>query len=119
MKKLNAVLVTLPRWFAAPGIVCMVLLGGVLSGGINWLVLMAVLSGLCVMAWGHGMNTFLDYAWTGFDKGTVEDRSKGKAYTVGQNVIASGTLSVAESFWYSFIWLMLSAVFAAIIYLKV
>lgn len=119
MKKLKAVLVTLPRWFATPGIVCMVLLGGVLSGGINWLVWVAALSGLCAMSWGHGMNTFLDYAWTGFDKGTVEYRSKGKTYTVGQNVIASGTLSVAESFWYSFIWLVLSAVFALIIHLQV
>lgn len=117
--KLNAFFITIPRWFAMPGVVCMVLLGGVLSGGITWVVWLAVISSLFLMAWGHGANTWLDYSWTGFDIGTSDKRSKPKTYTVGQQPIAAGILTPYETFWYSFIWLVLSGILAMIVCWKV
>ncbi|MDO9581431.1 MAG: prenyltransferase, partial [Bacteroidales bacterium] len=49
-----------------------------------------------IMAGGHSWNSFLDYAWTGLDKGEVGERSAEKDYTGGQNLIENGIVSVKE-----------------------
>ena len=96
---------TLPRWFAAPYFGSTLLLGAVLAGGVNAHSWWALAGGLLIMAGGHSFNSYLDYAWTGIDKGKVEDRSAEKAYTGGQNLLANGTVSLKEVlanalFWY-------------------
>ena len=98
MSKLRLHLFTLPRWFAAPFFCSSVAMGVILAGGkftdlVSWL---ALLLGLLVMAGGHSWNTFLDYAWTGLDRGDEGDRSAGKPYTFGQSVIATGLCSTRE-----------------------
>jgi 4-hydroxybenzoate polyprenyltransferase len=87
---------TLPRWFASPFFLVACGLGVVLAGGSftalnTWLILLAV---LFAMAGGHSLNSFLDYAWTGLDKGEKEDRSAEKSYTGGQNLIENGKVSL-------------------------
>jgi len=94
--KLKAHLFTLPRWFAAPFFGCSLLIGAVLAGGFGANAWIALVGGLLIMAGGHSFNSFLDYAWTGLDKGEVEDRSAEKDYTGGQNLIENGTVSVKE-----------------------
>lgn len=94
--KVKIHLIQLPRWFAAPFFGASILLGVVLAGGSfhalkTWLVLIA---GLFVMAGGHSFNSLLDYAWTGLDKGEVEDRSAEKVYTGGQSLIAKGVSQI-------------------------
>ena len=98
MSKLKVHLLILPRWFAIPFFATAVILGSILAGGsfsdINlWLGLIAV---LLIMAGGHSFNSFLDYSWTGLDKGEVEDRSAEKSYTGGQNLLARGMVSPHE-----------------------
>lgn len=96
MRKLKAHLFTLPRWFAAPFFGASLLIGSLLGGGINvnaWLILAA---GMFLMAGGHSFNSFLDYAWTGLDRGVKEDRSAEKAYTGGQNLIENGVVTLGE-----------------------
>jgi len=113
--KLKAHLWTLPRWFAAPFFGSAILLGAVLAGGINANAWLALIAGLLVMAGGHSFNSFLDYAWTGLDKGEIEDRSAEKDYTGGQNLIEAGIVTVREVAINAIIWYLLSAV--PIIYL--
>jgi len=94
--KLKAHLFTLPRWFAAPFFGSSLLLGAVLAGGLDTNAWIALAAGLLLMAGGHSWNSFLDYAWTGLDKGETEDRSAEKDYCGGQNLIENGTVSVRE-----------------------
>jgi 4-hydroxybenzoate polyprenyltransferase len=112
MNKLKIHLIQLPRWFAAPFFGASILLGVVLAGGTfhslkTWLVLIA---GLFVMAGGHSFNSYLDYAWTGLDKGEVEDRSAEKGYTGGQNLLGKGLVSEREVFANALGWMIASGV---------
>jgi len=113
--KLKAHLWTLPRWFAAPFFGSAILLGAVLAGGINANAWIALIAGLLVMAGGHSFNSFLDYAWTGLDKGEIEDRSAEKDYTGGQNIIEAGIVTPREVAFNALAWYLLSAI--PIIYL--
>ena len=110
MTKIKAHLWTLPRWFAAPFFGSAILLGAVLAGGINANAWLALIAGLLVMAGGHSFNSFLDYAWTGLDKGEIEDRSAEKDYTGGQNLIEAGIVTVREVAINAIAWYLLSAV---------
>ncbi len=110
MTILKAHLWTLPRWFAAPFFGSAILLGAVLAGGINANAWIALIAGLLVMAGGHSFNSFLDYAWTGLDKGEIEDRSAEKDYTGGQNIIEAGIVTVREVAINAIIWYLLSAI---------
>jgi 1,4-dihydroxy-2-naphthoate octaprenyltransferase len=107
--KLKAHLWTLPRWFAAPFFGSAVLLGAVLAGGINLNAWLATIAGLLVMAGGHSFNSFLDYSWTGLDKGELEDRSAEKDYCGGQNIIEAGIVSTGEVAANALVWYLLSA----------
>ena len=115
MTILKAHLWTLPRWFAAPFFGSAILLGAVLAGGINANAWIALIAGLLVMAGGHSFNSFLDYAWTGLDKGEIEDRSAEKDYTGGQNIIEAGIVTPREVAFNALAWYLLSAI--PIIYL--
>jgi len=95
--KIKAHLFTLPRWFAAPFFGSAVLLGSVLAGGINSNAWLALITAMLVMAGGHAFNSFLDYAWTGLDKGEVGERSADKDYTGGQSIIEAGIVSARET----------------------
>lgn len=116
-RKLKAHLLTLPRWFAAPFFGGALLLGAVLAGGITGNGWIALAGGLFIMAGGHSFNSYLDYAWTGIDKGEVEDRSAEKAYTGGQNLLANGIVSQREVLVNALGWYVLSLV--PIIYLSI
>ncbi len=94
--KLKAHLWTLPRWFAAPYFGGVLLLGALLAGGLNANAWLGLAVGLLLMAGGHSFNSFLDYSWTGLDKGEIEDRSAEKAYTGGQNIIEAKIVSPLE-----------------------
>jgi 1,4-dihydroxy-2-naphthoate octaprenyltransferase len=112
MNKLKIHLIQLPRWFAAPFFGASILLGVVLAGGSfhslkTWLVLVV---GLFVMAGGHSFNSLLDYAWTGLDKGEVEDRSAEKGYTGGQNLLGKGLVSQKEVLFNALGWYVASAI---------
>jgi len=117
--KLKAHLWTLPRWFAAPWFGSVILLGAALAGGINMNAWVGLLAGLLVMAGGHSFNSFLDYAWTGLDKGEVEDRSAEKSYTGGQNIIEAGIVSPKEVALNAVGWYVLSAVPVIFVAVKV
>ena len=105
MAKLKVHIWTLPRWFAAPFFGGSAVLGALLAGGMNansWLGLAAT---LLVMAGGHSFNSFLDYSWTGLDRGDEISRSAEKSYAGGQSLIARGIISPKEvalnaSLWY-------------------
>lgn len=95
-RKIKVHLWTLPRWFAAPIFGASAVLGGLLAGGMTLNSWLGVIGCLLIMAGGHSFNSFLDYAWTGLDKGEPEERSAEKDYTGGQSVIAAGIVSVRE-----------------------
>ncbi|GAI71085.1 unnamed protein product, partial [marine sediment metagenome] len=67
------------------------------------------------MAGSHSFNSFLDYSWTGLDKGEVEDRSAEKDYCGGQNIIEAGIVTAREVALNAVGWYVLSA--APVIYL--
>jgi len=115
--KIKAHIFTLPRGFASPFFGGGVLLGAVLAGGINANAWMGLTAGLLVMAGGHSFNSFLDYSWTGLDKGEIENRSAEKDYCGGQNIIEAGIVTPREVLLNAVGWYMLSA--APIIYLAV
>jgi len=115
-RKLKAHLITLPRWFATPFFGSAVLLGAVMAGGLSINAWIGLVGALLIMAGGHSFNSYLDYAWTGIDKGRVEDRSAEKAYTGGQNLLANGILSLGEVLWNAIGWYALALV--PIIYLS-
>ena len=105
----------LGRFFALPCVVCAVLLGCTLGGSLSWLSVMVVLAGIFEMAYSHSFNTLLDYSWTGFDKGTEEERSKGKVYTKGQQAIAASKLTPRGVFVNGLVYLAISAIFVGIV----
>lgn len=105
----------LGRFFALPAAACAVLLGIALGGHWSWLSGMVVLAAIFEMAYAHSFNTLLDYHWTGFDKGTEEERSKGKVYTKGQQPIASGELSTKAVLANGLVYLAISAIFVGIV----
>jgi hypothetical protein len=105
----------LPRWFAIPFFGASALLGSVLAGGITANAWIAFVACLLVMAGGHSFNSYLDYAWTGLDKGELENRSAEKTYTGGQNLLETKVVSLSEVFTNAVFWYILSAI--PIIYL--
>ncbi len=111
--------IQLGRFFALPVAVCAVLLGIALGGHWSWLSLMVVLAATFQMAYAHSFNTLLDYSWTGFDRGTEEERSRGKVYTHGQQVIAAGIMSPKEVLANGLVYLAISAIFIGIVAWKV
>jgi len=76
---------------------------------------MVALGAIFQMAFAHSFNTLLDYSWTGFDKGTEEERSRGKVYTKGQQAIAAGIMSPREVLVNGLVYLAISAVFIGIV----
>ncbi len=119
MKKIQVHLWTLPRWFATPFFASSCLLGSLLAGGLDLNTWIAMIAGILVMAGGHSFNSFLDYAWTGLDKGEVEDRSAEKDYTGGQNIISAGLVSLPEVLGNALGWYVLSAIPVIYLALKV
>ncbi len=109
----------LGRFFALPIAVCAVLLGIALGGNWSWLAAMVCLGAIFGMAYAHSFNTLLDYSWTGFDKGTEQERSKGKVYTHGQQAIAAGIMSPRGVLANGLVYLAISAIFIGIVAWKV
>jgi len=109
----------LGRFFALPVAVCAVLLGVALGGNWSWLSLMVALGATFQMAYAHSFNTLLDYSWTGFDKGSKEERSKGKVYTHGQQAIAARIMTPRGVLVNGLVYLAISAVFIGIVGWKV
>jgi hypothetical protein len=73
-------------------------MGSAIAGRIDLNAWIAVIASLLVMAGGHAFNSYLDYAWTGLDKGEKENRSAEKSYTGGQNLIENKIVSLKEVF---------------------
>jgi len=117
--KLKAHLFTLPRWFAIPFFGSSIMIGSILAGSSfnNLNLWLGLVAGLLIMAGGHSFNSFLDYAWTGLDKGEVEERSAEKGYTGGQNLIAAGILNLNEVFLNAIAWYALALI--PVVYLAV
>lgn len=109
----------LGRFFALPVAVFSVLLGIALGGNWSWLSAMVCLGASFEMAYAHSFNTLLDYSWTGFDKGTEQERSRGKVYTEGQQAIAAGKMSPREVLANGLGYLAVSAIFIGIVAWKV
>ncbi len=109
-EKIKAHLFTLPRWFAIPFFGCSLLMGAVLAGGLGANAWIALVGGLLIMAGGHSFNSFLDYAWTGLDKGEVGERSAEKDYAGGQSIIALGIVSEKEVLFNAIGWYVLALV---------
>lgn len=116
-KKLKVHLWTLPRWFATPLFGATAVLGGLLAGGMTANSWIGVIAALLIMAGGHSFNSFLDYAWTGLDKGEPKDRSAEKDYAGGQSVIAAGLVSVTEVAVNAIVWYLLALI--PLIYLAI
>lgn len=115
--KLKAHIFTLPRWFAAPFFGAALLLGVALAGDFNSNAWIALVGGLLIMAGGHSFNSYLDYAWTGLDKGETVDRSAEKDYCGGQSIIAQGIVSEKEVLFNAIGWYVLALI--PIIYLAI
>jgi 1,4-dihydroxy-2-naphthoate octaprenyltransferase len=107
----------LPRWFAAPFFGSAIALGALLAGGMSGYSWLGVIAGLLIMAGGHAFNSVLDYAWTGLDKGGIEERSAEKDYCGGQSLLAKGVVSVRAAVANAVIWYLLALV--PLIYLTV
>jgi 1,4-dihydroxy-2-naphthoate octaprenyltransferase len=101
---------TLPRWFAAPLFGAPAILGGLLSGGMTPNSWLGVIGTILIMAGGHSFNSFLDYTWTGLDKGKMGERSAEKDYAGGQNIIAAGIVSVREVAFNAIAWYLLALI---------
>ena len=119
MNKLKVHILVLPRWFALPIVLPAVVLGGILMGGSSFHILLACFSALLLMAGAHSFNTFLDYSWTKLDQGQPHERSKPKAYTSGQQPIASGLMAPREVLINALAWYALSAIPAILLYMWV
>ena len=115
--KLKAHLWTLPRWFATPLFAAPAILGGLLAGGMTVNSWLGVIATVLIMAGGHSFNSFLDYAWTGLDKGEPENRSAEKDYAGGQSVIAAGIVTQREVAINAFAWYLLALI--PLIYLAI
>jgi len=112
MNKLKIHLWTLPRPFAIPFFGASIMMGVILAGGdlstlYPWLGLIA---GLLIMAGGHSFNSYLDYEWTGVDKGEVDQRSAEKSYTGGQSLIAQGVVSSREVLYNAIGWYVIALI---------
>ena len=105
--KVSAYLWTLPRWFALPGVVASVALGGVLTGQSPGIIALACLAGALLMAYAHAYNSWADWR-SGLDQGSESERSHEKPYTGGQNVIAQGLVSLTEVGGVTLVYLVLS-----------
>ncbi len=116
-EKIKAHLFTLPRPFAIPFFGCSLLMGAVLAGGLNANAWIALVGGLLIMAGGHSFNSFLDYSWTGLDKGEVGERSAEKDYTGGQSIIELGIVSEREVLLNALGWYVLALI--PLIYLAI
>ena len=116
-KKIKVHLWTLPRWFALPLFAAPAVLGGLLAGGMTLNSWLGVIGTVLIMAGGHSFNSFLDYAWTGLDKGSPEERSAEKDYAGGQSVIAAGTVGVKEVAFNAIAWYVLALI--PLIYLAI
>lgn len=90
------------------------LMGCILVGNLSLNAWLGLTAGLLVMAGGHALNSWGDWV-TGLDKGEAEARSAEKDYTGGQNLIASGVVSLRETLFNGLAWYALSAI--PIIYL--
>ena len=112
MNKVSAYLWTLPRWFALPSAVAAIVLGSVISGQSPLVTVIASLAGAMMVAYAHTWNSFQDWV-SGFDQGTVSERSHEKPYTGGQNLIARGVVGVWEVCSIAIAYLVLSALFTA------
>ncbi len=110
MKKIKVHLWTLPRWFALPVFAAPAILGGLLSGGMTVNSWLGVIGTMLVMAGGHSFNSFLDYSWTGLDRGDTSERSAEKDYAGGQSVIASGLVTSREVALNAIAWYVLALV---------
>jgi len=108
-------LLTLPRWFALPAVVAAIALGGILMEVTFLPILLAILSGMLLMAGAHSFNTYLDYVWTKLDQGGEEERSRPKEYTVGQQPIAAGLMNPPEVLANALGWYALSIIPAIIL----
>jgi 1,4-dihydroxy-2-naphthoate octaprenyltransferase len=108
--KLKAHLWTLPRWFATPLFGAPAVLGALLAGGMTFNSWLGVIATILIMAGGHSFNSFLDYAWTGLDKGEPEDRSAEKDYSGGQSIIAAGIVSQKEVAFNAITWYLLALI---------
>jgi 1,4-dihydroxy-2-naphthoate octaprenyltransferase len=106
---------TLPRWFAAPFFAASAILGALTAGGMTSYSWFGVIAVLMIMAGGHSFNSYLDYAWTGLDRGEPEDRSAEKNYTAAQSLLAKGTISLKEIVANALVWYLLGL--ALLIYL--
>ena len=106
---------TLPRWFAAPFFAASAILGALSAGGMTSYSWFGVIAVLMIMAGGHSFNSYLDYAWTGLDRGEPEDRSAEKNYTAAQSLLAKGTISLREIVANALVWYLLGL--ALLIYL--
>lgn len=106
---------TLGRFFALPCAVCSCLLGVALGGHWSWVSAMVALAAVFEMCYSHSFNSLLDWAWTGFDKGTEEERSRPKVYTHGQQAIAAGKMSVKGVLANGLVYLAISAIFTSIV----
>ena len=104
----------LPRFFALPAALAGMLMGPALLGRWSWDVLWVLASGAAGMAWAHQANSWLDYSWTGLDRGPEASRSREKLYTGGQGVIARGLITPQEVALGAFAWLTLSALLIAV-----
>lgn len=113
MNKLWVHLWTLPRFFALPAVACAIALGCIQTGAAGWLIVMALLASGTIMAWGHSMNTYLDFR-TGIDR--IGDKtSRAKTYTAGNQVIVQGIMHPDEVLINAVIWLGLSFIFTTAI----
>jgi 1,4-dihydroxy-2-naphthoate octaprenyltransferase len=109
-RKVKVHLWTLPRWFALPLFGAPAVLGGLLSGGMTLNSWLGVIGTVLIMAGGHSFNSFLDYAWTGLDKGEPGERSAEKDYAGGQSVIAAGIVSAKEVAFNALTWYLLALI---------
>lgn len=117
--KIKAHLWILPRWFAAPLIAAPVALGAILTGGLNGNSWLAVLGSVFILAGAASFNTFLDYAWTGLDKGEEGERSAEKDYCGGQSLIARGLVSEKEVVINATAWYVLALIVGAFLAIRV
>jgi 1,4-dihydroxy-2-naphthoate octaprenyltransferase len=115
--KIKVHVFTPPRWFATPLFGAPAVLGGLLAGGMTINSWIGLIAALLIMAGGHSFNSFLDYAWTGLDKGKPEERSAEKDYAGGQSVIATGLVTTREVAINASVWYLLSLI--PLIYLAV
>lgn len=103
---------TLPRHFAVPVAIASVVLGWVVSAPLTWQIIFPVLAIFGISAYSHTMNTWLDYVWTGLDKGVEEERSHPKPYTGGQQVLAAGLMTTNQVAIVAILWAMFGGFFA-------